>query len=235
MPAASRLVGRGLSEVIRLVQWFRPGRPVHPHGISLIGGLTRLGAGSGSGSGIAWLDQPGAGEVTARLSRGLGLPELLPDIIGLALRVADEEGLSDVLLASTGLSRPSRFLVLLRRRVDKATLGSLMPYKGSRGPVLLAARTVAPPVRLPASIEGFRRALGNEAWRLGLYWARPWGPWIRFGTLELRLDPQKVDSADRHDPMLNAPRGALTYDWARNLRERSYRLARRLKVRDRRR
>jgi hypothetical protein len=231
MPAASRLVGRGLSEVIRLVQWFRPGRPVHPHGISLIGDLTRLG--TGASSGIAWLDQPGSGEVTARLSRGLGLPEPLPDIIGLALRVTDEEGICDVLLASTGLSRPGRFLVLLRRRVDKATLGSLMPYKGSRGPVLLAARTLPPAVRLPASLEGFRRALGDEAWCLGLYWARPWGPWVRFGTLELRLDPERVDSAVRHDPMLNAPRGALTYDWSRNLRERSYRLARRLKVRDR--
>lgn len=233
MDAASRLVGYGFSRVIRLIQFFRRGRPVHPAGLSLVGELER--PGSGERSGIAWLDEPGKGTVRARLSRGLGLPESLPDIVGLALRVVDNEGSCDVLLATTGLSRPGRFLVLFRRRIDKAAFGSLMPYRGPLGPVLLAAKPLAPAVALPASMTRFRRAIGGETWRLGLYWARPLGPWVRFGTLELRIDPDRLDSDIRYDPMLNAPRGALTYDWSRNLRERSYRLARRLKVDGRRR
>jgi len=229
MPASSRLVGYGLSQVIRLVQVFRRGRPVHPTGLSLVGSLDRL-AGGAERSGIAWLDEPGTAVVHARLSRGLGLPEVLPDIVGLALRVSDRGGTCDVLLASTGRSRLGRFLVLLRRRVDRAALGTLMPYKGPHGPILLIARTASPTAWLPASMDGFRRALGSDTWRLDLYWARPLGAWVRFAILELRLDLRLPENGTRHDPVLNPPRGALTYDWTRNLRERSYRLARRYDV-----
>jgi len=233
MGAPSRVVGYGLSQVIRLIQVFRRGRPVHPTGLSLVGRVERLGGRERSG--IAWIDEPGEGAVLARLSRGLGLPEPLPDIVGLALRVTDGEASCDVLLATTGASRPGRFMVLLRRRIDKGTFGTMMPYRGPLGPVLLAARTLAPAVALPASIDGFQRTIGHETWRLRLYWARPLGPWVPFATLDLRRDPGRPDNDIRYDPMQNAPRGALTYDWSRNLRERSYRLARRLTVDGRRR
>jgi len=229
MTIISRMIGWGLGQLIRLIQVSRRGRPVHPAGLSLVGSLKRL-AVTTEQSGIAWLDEPGTSEVHARLSRGLGLPEVLPDIVGLALRVVDQGGSCDVLLASTGCSRLGRFLVLFRRRVDRAVLGSLMPYKGPDGPILVAARTPSPSARLPASIEGFRRALGSDAWRLDLYWARPLGAWIPFAVLELRVDPRLAESETRHDPVLNPPRGALTYNWTRNLRERSYRIARRYDV-----
>jgi len=229
MPATSRMIGFGFSWIIRLLQVFRRGRPVHPYGVSLVGRLERLADGA-ERSGIAWVDEAGTALVHARLSRGLGLPEVMPDIVGLALRAVDQGGTCDVLLASTGRSQLGRFLVQLRRRVDRAALGSLMPYKGPDGPILLAARTCSPAIRLPASIEGFRRALGSDTWRLDLYWARPRGPWVRFAILDLRLDPRFLETGSRHDPVLNPPRGALTYDWTRNLRERSYRLARRHEV-----
>jgi hypothetical protein len=225
----SRAVGVGLSGVIRLLQVFRRGKPVHPAGVSLKGTLQRVPA-AGEVAGVQWLDEPGEAAVHARLSRGLGLPDILPDIVGLALRVEDGEGSCDVLLASTGRSRPGRFMVLLRRRVDRATLGSMMPYRGAHGPILLAARTLAPAGPLPASLPHFRRALEGRTWRLGLYWSRPLSPWFRFGTIELGIDPDQPDTPMRFDPVLSPPRGARTYDWTRNLRERSYRLARRLKI-----
>jgi hypothetical protein len=249
----SRLIGDAFAGIIRLLQCIRPARPVHPAGLSLTGSLARHGAGPGANerAGVAWLDEPGESRVEARLSRGLGLPAWLPDIVGLALRVpacevapqdaseartaARAQPASDILLASTGWSRPGRFLVLLRRRVDQATLGTLMPYRTPSGPVLLAARPIPAATRLPASIDGFRRALNGGTWRLGLYWARASGPWVRFGTLDLRLDPGRMDSGVRHDPVLNPPPGLLTYEWTRNLRERSYRLARRRRIDDRRR
>jgi hypothetical protein len=226
MPAPSRLIGYGLAEVIRLVQVFRRGRPVHPSGVALVGHLQRIPA-AGERSGIAWLDEPGIGVVRARYSRGLGLPESWPDILGLALRVEEQGAPCDVLLASTGVSTLGRFLVFFRRRVDRAALGSMMPYKGSRGPIVLSARTLLSPVPLPGSLPAFRQALDGGLWRLGLYWARPSGHWFQFGILELQLDPDRPEHANRHDPVLNAPPGARTYDWTRNLRERSYRLARR--------
>ncbi len=180
-------------------------------------------------SGIAWIDEPGEDPVVARVSRGLGLPPALPDIVGLALRVKQQSGSFDILLASTGSSRLGRFLVTLHRQASKSMLGSLMPYKGSLGPILLAARTVAP-LTLPARLDRLQEALTGETWRLALFWARPSGPWIRFGSLDLRLDLEEGDTAIRFDPVENPPRGAQTYQWAGNLRRRAYRLARRRPV-----
>ncbi|MEO5780000.1 hypothetical protein [Arthrobacter oryzae] len=48
---------------------------------------------------------------------------------------------------------------------------------------------------LPATPDAFRRALDTAPWTLGLYHARPAGHWIRFGTLELTLDPAAAGPA----------------------------------------
>jgi hypothetical protein len=224
----SRLIGFAFGEIIRLLQLFRHGRPVHPAGVCLVGRLECTA--TARCSGIRWLDEPGSVKVEARLSRGLGLPEGLPDIMGLALRVVEQERTIDLLLATTGFSRPGRFLVLLRRRLDRAAFGSLIPYQGTRGPVLIAARSLEPVESLPARLGDFRCALAGGEWGLGLYWATPLGGWVQFGSLQLALDPDRRDSATRFDPMLNPPPGAGVYRWTHNLRQRAYCIARRCPV-----
>lgn len=217
--------GRLFAAAFAGIKIFRPDRPIHPQGTLFIGTLERSGAGE---SGIAWLDQAGAAPVTARLSRSLGVPAGWPDIIGLALRVetgaAAGAGKADVLLASTGWKVPARFVLLTHRTAGRAQLTSLMPYKGSSGPVLLAARTVDGGPGIPGRIHA------GTAWTLDLFHARPLGPWTRFGTLTLRAAGESgaaPDTALRFDPLLNVLPGAETYGWTRRLREHSYRTARR--------
>ena len=219
----SGAAGQALAAAFKALKVLRPDRPIHPMGVALTGTVERR---PGGGSGILWIDSPGKDTVSARLSRSIGLPSGWPDILGLALRITTETGSADVLLASTGQSWPGRLVLTAHRYVSNSTLTSLMPYKGSKGPVLLAACPEHPGKRLPATPEALRQALTTNTWNLGLYHARPTGRWIRFGTLALTLDPVEADTKTRFDPLLRPLPGASTYKWAAKLRAPSYGAAR---------
>ena len=225
--ALSTTAGGAFAGMFRLLKLARPERPIHPEGVGLSGHLARTGS-PGEPSGLDWLDQPGTDTVMARFSRSVGLPQGLPDILGLALRVTPGGGRgsgggaggsapADVLFASTGWRLPGRFLLQPKLDVASATLTTLMPYRGRRGPVLLGLRTE----QLP---DG---SLASGEWVLGLYWARPTGPWRQCGELRLRAAPEPRDTPLRLDPLAHQPPGAQTYAWTRRLRERSYLAAQR--------
>jgi len=162
--------------------------------------------------------------VKARFSRSVGLPQRLPDILGLALRLtpsasgtADGGGTADVLFASTGWRFPGRFLLRPKLDVAGAAFTTLMPYRGKKGPVLLGLRTLS----LPAG------SLADGEWVLALYWATPVGPWRQCGELRLRAASEPSDTPLRFNPLENQLPGARIYAWTRRLRERSYRAAQR--------
>ncbi|WP_458781348.1 SRPBCC family protein [Arthrobacter sp. D3-16] len=223
-PAVTEAGGRAFAALFRLLKVVRPDRPIHPKGIGLSGELARTGT-RGEPSGLDWLDAPGIDAVAARFSRSAGLPERLPDVLGLALRVtpsrsgasgkANDGVAGDVLFSSTGWKLPGRFLLQPRLDVSSATFTTLMPYRGRQGPVLLGLRTISLP-------EG--SVTGGE-WVLGLYWAKPAGPWRQCGELWLRASPEPADTPLRFNPLENQPPGTQTYDWTRRLRERSYQAA----------
>lgn len=220
------LAGSAFAALFRAIKVLRPHRPIHPKGIRLVGTLERD-AGSREASGIPWLDTAGSNVVDARLSRSIGLPDACPDIIGLAVRFTEQDKLSDMLLATTGPTGLGRFILRLRRDAASAVFSSMMPYKSDDGPVLIAARTIGGPAKLPVEPRAFRALLGDESWTLELHHARPLGPWTRFGTLTLTLADQAEDTAARFDPVLNPLPTARTYGWTQRLREPSYALARR--------
>lgn len=221
----SRAAGVAFAAAFKALKVLRPDRPIHPAGVGLTGTIEKHPGQAGSG--ILWVDSAGKAVVSARLSRSLGTPPGWPDVLGLALRITTETGPADVLLASTGMSWPGRLLLTVHRHASSSKLTSLMPYKGFRGPVLLAARPETGGKTLPAAPAAFRQALGTGTWTLGLYYARPAGRWIRFGTLALTLDPGNADLGTRFDPLRNTLPGAGTYGWAGRLREPSYEAARR--------
>jgi hypothetical protein len=217
--AVTEGAGQAFAALFRLLKVARPDRPIHPQGLGLAGELTRTGNPAGP-SGIDWLDSPGTDQVVARFSRSVGLPQALPDILGLALRVSpsgDAAGPADVLFASTGWGLPGRFLLMPRLDVAGATMTTLMPYRGRRGPVLLGLRTQS----LPAG------SLASGEWVLGLHWAAPGGPWRECGELRLHAAGSPGDIPLRFDPLENQPGGAQAYGWTRRLRKPSYRAARR--------
>lgn len=179
-------------------------KPLHPDGQLRRATVTRMGGSPLTG--VPWLDEPGRDDALVRLSRAVGLPEALPDIRGLAIRL-ELESPADVLLATTGLGRLSRFVLTATRRPDGRPLTSLLPYRSPRGALLLAA--------VPTSIRSF-----------DLRWAGPVGPWVSFGTLELG-EPLGDDTRVSFDPLLNVVPGLSNYGWVERLREPAYWAARR--------
>ncbi len=222
--SAYDVIGELLAAVFAGIGLVRPVRPIHPHGVALIGTLERTG--TAVESGIDWIDSPGLDAVEARVSRSVGLPNALPDIIGLAARMRGGEH-GDPFLASTGFGVPSRYLLRLLLRADRARFSTILPYRGRSGPVLVGARTLSAPP-LPARPHELAAALGAGNWVLGVYHARPLGRWHRFGTLTLRFEGtgEGIDTDRRLDPVLHLPPGAGNYSWIARIREPAYRVAR---------
>ncbi|RCK68580.1 hypothetical protein DT076_15225 [Desertihabitans brevis] len=224
----AQVAGSALRGFFSLLRRVRHPRPIHSRGLVLTGQATPIR--EAGPSGISWIDDLRGRplEVTARLSRGVGLPDELPDVLGLALRFhADDGRHADVLLASTGTGFPFRFVLVPRRSATGTTFGSLLPYRSPRGPVLICARSVPSRV-LPAELGALRRSLEEQPWRVRLYHAAPTRVWRPFAQVLLR-PAAEVDSAElRFDPVGHPLPGSTTYPWVRRVREPSYRAAQRV-------
>lgn len=244
----SRLAGAGIAALVDAVRLVRSPRPIHPTGVVIRGRLEPV-PDRAATSGIAWIDDPQALDLTGRVSRGIGTPVPAPDIWGLALRLHDghpserdrftDEGIGDVLLSSVGnLGVPWRFVPVARLSAHGAVFTTVMPYRSPNGPVLLGARTVSG-APASASPRGVAIELARTPWVLRLLWATPRGRWRAFATVSLTARPTglaephstaapELDTAGlRFDPVLSPPPGAGTYGWTRALREPAYRVARR--------
>lgn len=204
VPSPTRLLGGLLARGTSLIDHLRDTRkPLHPYGATWAARLTRTGA-PDHPTGVPWLDAAGEAEAVVRLSEGVGLPRSWPDVLGLAMRVPGPDGPVDVLLSTTGAGRLTRFLATPTRSPEGSTFTTLLPYRGPKGPVLIAAAA-----RSATSYE-LAHAAGT-------------GPWRRFGQLEL-LD--RVDDDPSFDPIGNLPPGLTHYGWVRRLRAPAYRTAR---------
>ena len=123
-------------------------------------GLPRLNSGDGGG--------------IVRFSRGLGLPEALPDILGIALRTNGQ----DLLMVTSGSRPVARHLLLPTRRWAKLPYSTLLGYR-------LDDRTVMFGARMDDDRQGFR-----------LLMAEPTGAWEEVGTVavEQRLADEESEA-----------------------------------------
>ena len=197
--------GAALGGVFRAVAAVRPtAKPLHPRGTVRRGRLHRHGAEPPTG--VEFLDVATTDEVLVRESRATGVPSPLPDVQGLALRVPGPGGsYADLLFASNGLGRLTRFLLVPSWRHQGRPMTTLLPYESVAGPVLLALREV-----------GQRR--------LELVFAVGGGSWRHVG--ELVLSEEEGDEPVTFDAVLNTPPGLAQYDVVRRLREPAYAAAR---------
>ncbi len=183
-------------------------KPLHPRGSVVRGTLHRFG--DGPRSGAAWLDQAGADDVLVRQSRAVGLPAPAPDIFGLAVRVPiDGDRHGDLLFASTGLGRLTRFTLTSARSPYRRPMTTLLPYRTPAGAVMLSA-------------------VFHSEVKVEIAWALASGAWNPFAEIRLDADPLvEADLPVSFDPITHGLPGLETYDWVRRLREPAYTTARR--------
>lgn len=118
-----------VSRTFELLARVRGAQVFHPRGMGLAGALHAVDP--------QYEKLLGASESPAvvRISKGLGLPGGLPEVLGLAIRVLDREGRPwDLALATTGSGALSRLVPLPARGWDSARYGSLMAYRFADGP-----------------------------------------------------------------------------------------------------
>jgi len=202
-----------LSAGTRLLAAARPAaKPLHPSGRVLAAQLHRVA--SRASTGLGFLDGPEVESVLVRESRAIGLPRPLPDIHGLALRVTNADGShGDVLLATTGWGRLTRFVLTASLTPYGRPMTTLLPYRSALGPLLLGAR-------------------GDDRTRsVDLYYAVGAGPWQPFAELRISEDGP-ADAAVSFDPVAHPVPGLEQYAAVDRLREPAYRTARRTRDRD---
>jgi hypothetical protein len=179
-------------------------KPLHPRGAVVTGRIYRTGLAETTGS--PWLDEPGEDEVVVRLSRAVGLPASLPDIHGVAIRVPVGETYGDLLFASTGWGRLTRFVLTAGMTVEDRPMTTLLPYRTASGPVLLGLRST-----------------GAETFELAC--APSDGDWRRVADLRISSLPAPDQDID-FDPVRHQLPGLDQYPTVARLREPSYQQAR---------
>lgn len=206
--AASSAGGQVLRAATGLLSARPAAKPLHPRGSVVRGTLRRFGAEDRTGA--PWLDQTGEDEVLVRQSRSVGLPSPVPDVFGLAVRVPIEGGRhGDLLFATTGLGRLTRFALTVARSPYGRPMTTLLPYRTPAGGAVLSA-------------------VFRDETTVELAWALRFGTWHPFAELLLHQDPAgKPDQLLSFEPVDNELPGLETYDWVRRLREPAYATARR--------
>jgi hypothetical protein len=204
--AAAEAGGAVLGAGARGLGAVRPARkPLHPAGRVVTGRLRRRGLEQPLG--VTFLDEPGDQEVLVRESRAVGLPAPLPDIHGLAVRVTNSDGSpGDLLLATTGWGRLTRFVLAPSRSAYGRPMTTLLPYRTAAGPVLLGARSPSP------GLVELACAVGGGAWR-------------PFAELVVSQE-DAPDAQISFDPVLHQVTGLEQYPAVLRLREPAYRSAR---------
>ena len=151
----------------------RGGRSLHPHGDAYEATVTV----SGGDHGAPLFDVPGEHRAIARLSRGVGLPKPLPDVLGLAVRILDAHGprRHQDLLVVTSADVPVLHHLFLPGPLGPygQTYSSLLPYRVGDRLRLIGA--------LPRRPD-FDLSLATLSGR----WGTPWGR-LRLGE---RLAPE---------------------------------------------
>lgn len=164
----TRLAASVLAETFALVSRARSAESLHPFGAVHEAELRVHGGDGGRPdllSGVPFLTTPAAHAGVVRFSRSLGLPERVPDIHGLALRLEDAHGPGqhqDLLLVTSGDGMLVHHLFVPGRGYFDRPYSSVLPYRGEGGRFVVGAR-VAPSAPRPAG-EGSELAdLGSAA------------------------------------------------------------------------
>lgn len=207
----------------RPFQWgsaLRGARVFHPDGVIATGTAERV-APAGRG-----LPVPSS-DVIARVSKGIGTPAALPDLVGLAVRFRpeDADGPWDVLLVSAGSSVLGRALAL--RPVTSwtgQTLTTLMPLRYGGKNWWLRARILSEIDGSGVLLDDVRRRIEHGGIELVLDQACGGGPFEKLAFLKLtNVLPQRPGNEVSFDPVLNTAPGLQLYPgWLADLRARAY-------------
>jgi hypothetical protein len=190
---AFRVVDAVTSSAMQVGSTVRQARLFHPDGIAVRASITirppEAGDSESASLGVPLLDSPATYDGVLRFSRGASLPEPLPDVLGLAVRISDAHGPGndqDLLLASSSELPLGRQLLIPTHTFRRAALSSVLPYRlGSAGPFWFGALVVDRHDTAPVRLSQLRAAIAAGELGLTLRYARRFGGWRSFADIRV--------------------------------------------------
>ena len=192
-PSAPAPVRAGAAALFGTVARLRRNRSLHPNGVAYRATI-EIDERPAADLPSADLLKPGARHpAVVRFSRSIGLPERVPDILGIALRAVDAYGDAhhqDLLMVTSGLRPVTRHILLPGRSYfGDAHFSTLLPYRiGGRGPLLVGAAALGEPATGANTAAAIAQLVataeqGRLSFRLDLAELR--GPWRSFGRFHV--------------------------------------------------
>jgi hypothetical protein len=221
----ARAAERAIALPFRLGSALRGARVFHPRGFLCRGSWTIDTASPIAGA--AEVLHPGVRhEVIARISRGAGLPEALPDFFGIAIRLVDAYGPGrhqDLLINASSSLPVLHHLFLPAPRWFAQSYSTCLPYRAGGGPFLIGRQPPSEPGPAPPT-QAMRAAIAAGV-ALGIGLAAPLGRWHSIGVLQLR-DPLPPDAPDVDFDPWNTGGGLVPATWLNRIRREAYRQSR---------
>lgn len=178
---ADTAAGRVAASALAVGSRLRGKRVFHPDGVAFAGELTIPG---GAGLGPRLLDEPAVVPCTVRLSRGAGLPDGTPDVLGVALRTSGDGSPQDLLFATVlGDGAAGRHVLAPARSWGQRPLSTVLPYRlGGAGLVTLVLHPETAGER-PRTLVEAASAFETGALTFALSAIRPSGAAVAVGRL----------------------------------------------------
>lgn len=142
----AQATGAAAGRVFEAVSAVRGARSLHPYGIVCEATLCVTGSPAAPRA-SALLSTPGEHRALVRFSRALGLPEPLPDLLGLSLRVPDAYGPGahqDFLLVTSADLPVLHHVFLPTRDLQERPYTSALPYRAGDERFLVGALPAGP-------------------------------------------------------------------------------------------
>lgn len=199
-PLVEATAGTAAAALTGVASAVRRKRVFHPDGVAFDATLRTTGAHHG----VALLDEATTHDAVVRISRGIGLPDALPDFLGLALRVVDAHGPDehqDLLFVSAGSPPVLRHALVPARSFDHERYSTLVPYRVGGRSVVFGARRLGDRSDGSLQLDDLRARSTGEGLRFALEVAEARGDWEPVGVVELggrRSDDESA--ALRFDP-----------------------------------
>ena len=222
-PVVEATAGVVSAAVLGTASAVRRARIFHPDGVAFEATLDV----AGGSHGAPLLDVAARHDAVVRLSRAVGLPRSVPDILGLAIRICDAHGPDrhqDLLTVTSSTRRILRHLLVPASGFDHERWSTLLPYRLGDRRVVLGARRINTRTRRRIRLDDLdHRGAAGEGIRFSLDVAAISGPWEPFGVLTLgeRL-PDATAEAIGFDPA-NTGGGIEPVGFLQALRRLSYR------------
>lgn len=222
MSAATAIGQRGAAGLFGALAGLIDGRPLHPAGIAFAATLT---VEAPTAPQLALFAGPASYSAAVRFSRGFGLPEPLPEILSVAVKVRDAYGPGadqDFLMTASGDPPGLRHSFAWGRSHLAHTYSTVIPFSAAGRSVVFGAVPRSRPIAGERDLPELARRAAHDALVFDLRMAPLRGPWTTLARIDVG---RQLDAGEERALRFNSDTtggGIVASGWINRLRGAAY-------------